>query len=144
MKILFDTSVFVAALVKPHPGHKQAFSWLKKAHNNEFELIVSAHTLAELYHVLTKYPVKPRFSPGIVKRIIKEDVVKIATIVPLTVAEYIEVIEKTADYGLSGGIIFDAIISGVAEKMNTDKLLTFNVRDFERLLPQKKEIISNP
>lgn len=144
MKILFDTSILVAALVKPHPNHKQAFSWLKKAHNNEFELVMSTHTLAELYHVLTTYPVKPKFSPGIVKQIIKEDIMKIAKMISLTASEYREVIERTADYGLVGGIIFDAIISRVAEKMNVDKLLTYNTRDFERLLPQKKGIILKP
>jgi hypothetical protein len=54
------------------------------------------------------------------------------------------VIEKTADYGLTGGIIFDAIISAVAEKMNADKLFTFTTRDYERLLPGRKVIVSPP
>ena len=31
MKILFDTSVLVAALVESHPMHTRAFPWLKKA-----------------------------------------------------------------------------------------------------------------
>jgi predicted nucleic acid-binding protein len=144
MKILYDTSVLVAALVKPHPGHRQAFSWLKKAHTKEIEMIISAHSLAELYHVLTKYPVKPQFSPGIVKRIIKENIISIAQIVTLSDKEYFEIIEKTADYNLAGGIIFDAIIAGVAEKMKVDTLLTLNIRDFKRLLPGKKIHISIP
>jgi predicted nucleic acid-binding protein len=144
MKILFDTSVFVAALVKPHPFHHQAFRRLKQAHDREIELIVSSHTLAELYHVLTRFPVKPRFLPGSVKRIIQENIVKIAAIISLTPEEYMQVIEKTADYNLAGGIIFDAIICMVAEKMAVDKLLTFNANNFERLLPHKKEIISKP
>ena len=144
MKVLFDTSVLIAALVRPHPFHKQAFPWLKQAHEKEIEFIVSAYTLAELYHVLTNFPIKPRLSSGSVKRIIKEDVVKIAQVIHLTAEEYFQVIEKTADFNLPGGIIFDAIICAVAEKMNVDKLLTFNLNDFERLWPEKKEIIEKP
>ncbi len=49
MKILFDTSVLVAALVQKHPKHERALPWLSKAIRNEFEFIVSSHTLAELY-----------------------------------------------------------------------------------------------
>ena len=41
MKILFDTSVIIAALVETHPMHTRAFPWLKRARSAEFELIVA-------------------------------------------------------------------------------------------------------
>jgi len=31
VKVLFDTSVLVAALVAAHPAHDRAFPWLKRA-----------------------------------------------------------------------------------------------------------------
>lgn len=65
-KVLFDTSVLVAALVKPHPAHTRAFPWLKKAKSGELTMIVSSHTLAEIYAVLTTLPVSPRITPDIV------------------------------------------------------------------------------
>jgi len=49
MKVLIDTSVFVAALVKPHPLHSLALPWLKKAKAKEFELIVSSHMRSESF-----------------------------------------------------------------------------------------------
>lgn len=56
MKILFDTSVLVAAIVEPHPQHAPAFRWLKRVRAKEFDMLIAGHTLAELYAVLTTYP----------------------------------------------------------------------------------------
>ena len=59
MRIVFDISVLVAALVQPHPFHDRALSWLKRANAEEFDLIVSSHTIAELYAVFSTLPVSP-------------------------------------------------------------------------------------
>lgn len=75
-KVLFDTSVLVATLVKPHSAHARAFSWLKKAKSGEIAMIVSSHTLAETYAVLTTLPVSPRITPDISWRLIQEDILK--------------------------------------------------------------------
>lgn len=42
MKILFDTSVIIAAIVEPHPLHPIAFPWLKRAKSREFDLFVAS------------------------------------------------------------------------------------------------------
>ena len=39
MKILFDTSLIIAALVESHPMHIRAFPWLKEAKAKDFELV---------------------------------------------------------------------------------------------------------
>ncbi|OGW19596.1 MAG: hypothetical protein A2077_00970, partial [Nitrospirae bacterium GWC2_46_6] len=127
------TSVFVAALVKPHPAHARAFPWLRKAKSGEFSLIVSAHTLAELYAVLTTLPVSPRISPDIAWRLIQEDVINIAEITALSAADYKTVIKKLKDDGFSGGIIYDALICATAVKAGAETLLTLNSADFKRL-----------
>jgi len=72
MKILFDTSLIIAALVEPHPMHIRAFPWLKKAKTKDFELVVASHTLAESYAVLSTLPIKPRISPSVSWRLINE------------------------------------------------------------------------
>jgi len=46
MKILFDTSVMIAAMVEPHPMHSRAFPWLRRGKGGEFDILVSSHTLA--------------------------------------------------------------------------------------------------
>ena len=87
MKTLFDTSVLVAALVQGHPKHDRALPWLSKAKAKKFEYIVSSHTLAELYAVLSTLPVKPRISPNVAWRLIHENIERTAKIVSLSPAE---------------------------------------------------------
>lgn len=132
-KVLFDTSVLVAALVKPHPAHTRAFPWLKKAKSGELTMIVSSHTLAEIYAVLTTLPVSPRITPDIVWRLIQEDILDLAEISPLSIGDYKAVIRKLKDDGFSGGIIYDALICQSAVKARAEKLLTLNSADFKRL-----------
>ena len=144
MKILLDTSVFVAALVEPHPQHSRALPWLAKARAGDFDLVVSAHTIAELYAVLTTLPVSPRITPGLAWRLIHEDVEAIASIVSLSTSEYFAVVRRMNDLGLSGGAIYDAIIVKAAQKGGANRVFTFNVSDFKRIWPEGAAHITAP
>ena len=88
MKILFDTSVLVAAVVEPHPMHRRALPWLQRAKAEECDFVVASHTLAELYAVLTTLPVRPRISPAVAWRLVHENVETSAKIVSLTPSDY--------------------------------------------------------
>lgn len=144
MKVFFDTSVLVAALVKLHPMHSQATNWLKRAKSHDLDMIISSHTLAELYAVLTTLPVSPKITPEMAWRLISENIEGIATIISLSSSEYITTIKHLRDSGLSGGIIYDALAFKAAIKSNADKLITFNVSDFKRLWPDEKIRILSP
>ena len=54
MKILFDTSVLVAALINSHPRHESAIHWLQQVKLGEIEMVIATHTLAELYAMKNK------------------------------------------------------------------------------------------
>jgi hypothetical protein len=54
--------------------HKRAFPWLKQARAKEFDMIVVAHTIAELYAVLSTLPIKPLVSPLIARKLISENI----------------------------------------------------------------------
>ena len=136
MKILFDTSVLTAAIVEPHPMHSHAFPWLKRAKSKEFDMFVASHTLAELYAVLTTLPISPRISPDAARRLIHDNIETTARIVPLSSQDYISSIKNMADLGLSGGIIYDALIVKAAKKYKADKVLTFNIDDFSSVWPE--------
>ncbi len=144
MKVLFDTSVLVAAIVEPHPMHSRAFPWLRKAKAGEFDLIVASHTVAELYAVLTALPVKPNILPGPALRLINENVITLAKVVSISSADYISTIKNMAELSLSGGIIYDALIVKVARKLSVDRLLTFNANDFKRVWPDSETTIYIP
>jgi predicted nucleic acid-binding protein len=144
MKILFDTSVIIAALVESHPMHQRAFPWLKQSKKNEFELIIACHTIAELYAVLSTLPTKPRISSAIAWRLVHENIEAIGKIVSLTAAEYSSVIKKISERGLVGGITYDALIAKVAEKSKVEQLLTLDSDHFKRVWPEGEKIIVSP
>jgi len=49
-----------------------------------------------------------------------------------------------ADLGLSGGIIYDALIAKAAQKHSVDRVLTFNTEDFKRVWPEGENYIAIP
>ena len=144
MKILFDTSLIIAAVVESHPMNVRAFPWLKKAKAKEFDLVVASHTMAESYAVLSTLPIKPRISPSVAWRLINENIASISKIVSLTPAEYGSTIRQISEFGLVGGIIYDALIAKAAQKSKVDRLLTLNVANFIRVWPEGEKIISLP
>ena len=144
MKVMFDTSVLVAGMVEPHPMHERALPWLKRARSGDLEFFVASHTLAELYAVLTTLPVSPRISPGVAWRLIREDVITPAKVISVSPSDYGAVIRSIADLGMSGGIIYDAIITKAAQKAQVDRILTLNPDDFTRAWPEGATLISLP
>ena len=141
MKVLFDTSVLVAAFVESHPAHSYAFKWLQKARTKQIEFLISSHTIAELYAVLTVLPVTPTITPGIVIRLIKENVLTAARVITLDHKDYRTVITGLAGLGITGGTVYDGLIARAAKKAGADKLLTLNQRDFKRVAPDLSPII---
>ena len=143
MNVMLDTSVLVAAMVESHPAHDRAFPWLQRGLAGEFGYLVAAHTLAELYAVLTTLPVSPRLSPGTVWRMIHENVEREARVIPLSAADYAGVLKNMSERGLSGGAIYDALIARSAQKAGT-RLLTLNIEDFRRVWPDADQRVTAP
>ncbi len=110
----------------------------------EFDLVVSSHTLAELYAILSTLPVKPRLSPGTAWRMIHENVERVAEIVSLSASDYASTIKQLADSGLTGGVIYDALIAKAAKKSAVDRLVTLNLADFRRVWPEGAGILCEP
>jgi predicted nucleic acid-binding protein len=144
MKTLFDTSIIVSGIVESHPMHAKCLPWLQRAKTGEVECIVVSHSLAETYAVLTTLPVKPRISPLVAQRLIDTNLHAMARIVPLTIADYWNTIQRMTEMGLSGGTVYDALIAAVARRLSVDKLLTLNADDFRRVWPEGKQVITTP
>ena len=142
MKVLLDTSVLVAALVEPHPEHLRALPWFSKGKSTE--LVISSHSIAELYAVLSTLPVSPRISPGLAWRLIRESVEPRVFIVPLSSHDYLATIKHMSDMGLSGGAVYEALIVKAAQKCGADRIVTFNMSDFKRVWPEGADRIFAP
>jgi predicted nucleic acid-binding protein len=73
-----------------------------------------------------------------------ETFLKQLTPVTLTAEEYVETLRRTANLGLSGGIIYDALHMASARKIHADQIYTWNVRHFKLVAPDLAGRILTP
>ena len=132
MRVLFDTSVLVAALIVSHPQHSACFARLKAAESGQVQGFISTHSLAEIYSVITRFPLQPRIAPNQAQSMIV-DTSQYLEVVPLLSNEYLAEIAQMVALNLPGGGIFDALIAQAALKADVDILLTLNPNHFTRL-----------
>ncbi|MFW6163464.1 MAG: type II toxin-antitoxin system VapC family toxin [Planctomycetota bacterium] len=143
MSYLLDTSVLVPAFVEIHPNHERAYRWLERAAAGDIEGALSMHSLAEAYCVLTTLPIKPRIAPALAWSVIRDSTPDLET-VALTVDDYRRALQRMAELGLPGGVVYDALIARAAQKIDAEALLTFNVRHFRRVWPEGHDRILAP
>jgi predicted nucleic acid-binding protein len=144
MKILLDTSVLIAAMVEGHPAHGVALPWLQRIREQSETGLVAAHSVAELYAVLTTLPIHPRISPAMAQRLIRQNVLESCEIVPLSEEDYVAVIDHLSESGIAGGATYDALILYAALRADADRVLTLNPRDFQRIRPDLADRIQTP
>ena len=144
MKILFDTSVLVAAILERHIRNGAALPWLRRAKAREFGFLVASHTLAELYSVLTAHPAQPRIAPSAAWQLIQENVAAHAQVMVLAPSDYVAVIEELARAGLPGGVVFDALVVRAAQNARADHILTLNPAHFRRFFPANDAYVLVP
>lgn len=143
-RILFDTSVLVAGLVTPHPDHPRAVPWITAARETRFSGSVSTHALAEVWAVLTRLPIDPPISPPAATLAV-ERLLSFLEPFELPLATYRTAMVRCTDRGARSGAVYDAIHLVAAEHCGADVLLTFNARDFNRLvLPGSPRIVVPP
>lgn len=144
MRVAFDSSVLVAALVEKHPHHERSIVWLEGAAKGRLEGIASWHAVAETYAVLTRLPIQPRPSTAQVEQVVLR-IKGILSLRELTPAVYRAAIKRSADAGIRSGGIFDAIHLVTAERAEAELFLTFNLDDFLRLRrPESPRIAAPP
>ncbi|MHB8520542.1 MAG: PIN domain-containing protein [Limisphaerales bacterium] len=136
MRTLFDTSVLVAAVVLKHDAHARAYVALARVQDDTEEGFVSAHSLAEMYAVLTRLPVPFRHTPAQAWLSIEENVLKHFRVTALTQGGYSVLIREAALTGIEGGAIYDALLLKCAAKSEVDTVCTLNLKHFQALAPK--------
>jgi predicted nucleic acid-binding protein len=130
VRAFFDSSALVAAFYGAHVHHEASLAALQTASKETASC--AAHTLAEVYAVMTRLPVRPRISlsQGL---LFVESIRERFTIVTLSAKEYFEVIAGAAEHGIGGGKIYDALILRCAEKSKAETVYTWNLEDFRQV-----------
>lgn len=144
MTVFCDTSVLVAGSVRQHPHFGRARPLLEAACKKRGTFFVSAHSIAEAYSVLTNLPIQPKIVPAEARLIVEANVLACFQRVAVTSKMYERAVIRCAEKGLSGGVIYDALLLECALSARVDRLYTFNVRDFQRLAPEWADRIVAP
>lgn len=144
MRILLDTSVLVAAMVEAHPAHTRALPWLQRTQGATDTGLVAAHSLAELYAILTTLPLQPRILPAVAQELIRRNVLDVSEVVSLSGGDYKAVIDHLSGLGIVGGATYDALILHSASKADVDQVVTLNEKDFRRVYPELADKIVSP
>ena len=135
MKVLLDTSVLVAAVLEKHPDHARALAVLDRVQTKKDEGFISAHSLAEMYAVLTRLPSPFRHSPEQALLSVDENVAGHFKTSHLVGAEYMAFIREAALNGIQGGTIYDALLLKCAAKTGVDRIYTLNLNHFRAVAP---------
>jgi predicted nucleic acid-binding protein len=94
---------------------------------------ISAHSLAEMYAILTRLPAPLRHSPEQALINIEENVIPYFKIIALTAHDYAVLLREAALVGVQGGTVYDSILLKAAVKSDVERIYTFNKRHFEAL-----------
>jgi len=143
MKAFFDTSALVTAIVDQLPNHVAALACYRRlAHPRRggAKAVCSTHALAECYATLTALPLPRRIQPAEAIRLIEENFLVHLAVVPLSAADYKAVLSRVTTLGIRSGAIYDALHVRCAERAGCDRIITYNVTDFERLAPPGIEV----
>jgi len=141
MKVSFDTSVLVAALVKELPDHRRALDCIKRHIEDGSECCCSTHSLAECYSALTSLPLPQKILPSEAAQIIEVNLMKRLKILTISPSAYLRAIRNVADLGFKSGMVYDALHIACAEAGGCERIYTFNLKHFQRLNPKGVEIL---
>jgi len=136
VRVFFDTSVLVPAVVDQLANHEAALEALLGHTAPPHRGFCSTHALAECYATLTALPLPRRILPNEARLLIDESILARVTAVPLTADDYSVALRRVTDAGLGSGAVYDALHVCCAERMSIDRILTYNLGDFERCRPR--------
>ncbi|MDA0812271.1 MAG: PIN domain-containing protein [Verrucomicrobia bacterium] len=142
MRVCFDTSTLVAALLQKHPHHRLALVPFEAVHQGTVEGCLTSHAIAELFATLTALPLKPKLTVGDAQHLLGTSILPHFQVIELNARAYQEALSLTTMRKLAGGAIYDALHLVGARASQCEKLYTFNLRHFQALAPNDPMIVS--
>ena len=119
MTLAVDTSTAVALIMSSHVAHR-----LVRRRLREYDLVLTQHSLAETYSVLTRLPGDARVAPADAVRLIDANFGPPA-LLPTTTAAAVPML--LAELNIVGGAVYDGLV-GLAAKSNSLPLATRDLR----------------
>lgn len=130
----------IASVSGWHEHHDRAANAIEDRLAAGDTMFVAAHSLVEMYSVLTRLPPGRRLSPTNA-RALAGRFIDLGAVVSLPTQAYIDLLGWLESRGIAGGRTYDALIVATAEHSSVDAVLTLNARDFNALRRTGIEII---
>jgi predicted nucleic acid-binding protein len=141
VKFFFDTSVLVPVFVEEHPHHEASLAVFLRSDKKRGSC--AAHSLAEVYATLTRLPGKHRASAS-EAMLFLENMQERLVLISLDAEEYWRTVMHSAESGIVGGMIYDALLAQCALKARAETIFTWNVEHFRRVGPEVAKRIRTP
>jgi predicted nucleic acid-binding protein len=132
VKWFFDTSVLIPVFMEDHEHHEASLRAFIAADRKQ--ACCAAHSLAELYSVLTRLPGNRLSGEQVL--LFLEAIEEHLTVIALDSREYYSAIREAAASGIVGGMLYDALLARCARKAGAEVIYTWNVQHFRRLGPE--------
>jgi predicted nucleic acid-binding protein len=136
-----DTSVLIAAFWGDHVNHEPSLGIFARA--SKTTTACCAHSVAEVYSVMTALPVRPLISPDQALLFLEQLRERVA-IVPLSESDYFQTVQKAAELGATSGRIYDVLLLAAARKVEARHVYTWNIRHFQQIAPDWERRIRTP
>ena len=133
MKAFFDSSALVPVFYGDHEHHDRSIAVFRK--HGKAQACCAAHSLAEVYAVLTRMPGRHRISAEQAILFV-ENLHERLTVVSLDAEGYWQGLRKFADRGILGSTIYDAMLAYCALKASAETIYTWNVKHYAQLGPE--------
>ena len=140
MKVFFDTSVLVSAVVDQLPNHVAAHDCYRRYSSGSHRGYCAAHALAECYATLTALPLARRITAAEALALVEQNFASRLQVVNLNDADYLQALRFTSAGGLLSGQIYDALHVAAARKAECARIYTYNLTHFRRLCPEDIEL----
>jgi predicted nucleic acid-binding protein len=118
-RLVLDTSAAVPLLLRSHTAHEVVRSAVQ-----ERTSVLTTHSLAETYSVLTRLPGDARVSPADAARLLGA---RFPDVIGVPAAEATALPATLAPLGIAGGAVYDALV-GLAARAAELPLLTRDAR----------------
>jgi predicted nucleic acid-binding protein len=141
VKFFFDTSVLVPVFVEEHPHHEASLAVFLRSDKKRGSC--AAHSLSEVYATLTRLPGKHRASAS-EAMLFLENMEERLVLISLDAEEYWRAVMHSAESGIVGGKIYDALLAHCARKARAETIFTWNVEHFRRVGPEVAKRIRTP
>ncbi len=120
-------------MVEALPRHEWSLNWLKRVHHREIEAVVSAHSLLELYAVLTRLPLRPPIPASIAWEMVQRNLQGKVEVRALTAGEYWHLLPEISQSGAVGGRSYDWLVGYAGTLAQVEAIVTLNPRHFTEM-----------